>query len=296
MTARKEILISIIRGLAGPLEPIPADCPPRLVRLPNIRAIALDVYGTLFISASGDIGTAEQGGHEKALREALQEGGFQTIDSTLRFSDLLVEAIRSSHQKRRDMGIAFPEVEIRKVWQNLLERLIRERRIEGEANSNTIQTVAVTFECLTNPVWPMPGLDRTIEALKASDILLGIVSNAQFYTPLLFPALLRKSLSDLDIQEKHCVWSYQFAEAKPSSRLFQLLRNTLQESGILPSQTLFLGNDIRNDILPAQRAGFRTALFAGDLRSLKLRKDDLDCLNIEPDLVLTELPQLLQCV
>ena len=53
-----------------------------------------------------------------------------------------------------------------------------------------------------------------------------------------------------------------------------------------------VGNDVRNDILAARRAGLRGALFAGDARSLRLRRDDPACAGLEPDLVLTELPQL----
>ena len=40
------------------------------------------------------------------------------------------------------------------------------------------------------------------------------------------------------------------------------------------------------------RAGLRTALFAGDARSLRLRRDDPRCAAVCPDLVLTGLSQL----
>ncbi len=59
-----------------------------------------------------------------------------------------------------------------------------------------------------------------------------------------------------------------------------------------PEEILYLGNDIRNDIWPAQAEGFRTALFAGDRRSLRLRADDPDCGNVRPDWVVTGLEQL----
>jgi len=48
-----------------------------------------------------------------------------------------------------------------------------------------------------------------------------------------------------------------------------------------------------NDIYPAQKVGFQTALFAGDKRSLRLRNDDPRCKNLKPDLVITDLIQLL---
>ena len=46
-----------------------------------------------------------------------------------------------------------------------------------------------------------------------------------------------------------------------------------------------------NDILPARSAGFQTALFAGDRRSLRLRRDDPRCTNLKPDMILTDLFQ-----
>jgi putative hydrolase of the HAD superfamily len=48
-----------------------------------------------------------------------------------------------------------------------------------------------------------------------------------------------------------------------------------------------------NDIYPAHKLGFQTALFAGDARSLRLRADDSRCLNLSADLILTDLGQLI---
>ena len=45
---------------------------------------------------------------------------------------------------------------------------------------------------------------------------------------------------------------------------------------------------------PADAVGFQTALFAGDRRSLRLRTEDRRCLDLRPDLVLTDLGQLNQ--
>ena len=47
-----------------------------------------------------------------------------------------------------------------------------------------------------------------------------------------------------------------------------------------------------NDIWTASQAGLKTALFAGDQRSLRLRETDDRCQGLEPDVVITELNQL----
>jgi putative hydrolase of the HAD superfamily len=46
------------------------------------------------------------------------------------------------------------------------------------------------------------------------------------------------------------------------------------------------------DIWCAAQAGFKTALFAGDRRSLRKREDDERCKNHRPDAVVTELAQI----
>ena len=66
--------------------------------------------------------------------------------------------------------------------------------------------------------------------------------------------------------------------------------------GISAAEALYVGNDMLNDITPAHALGFRTALFAGDARSLRLRENDERVAGIEPDLVLTDLAQILHCV
>jgi putative hydrolase of the HAD superfamily len=53
-----------------------------------------------------------------------------------------------------------------------------------------------------------------------------------------------------------------------------------------------VGNDKLNDIWPATQLGLKTALFAGDQRSLRLRENDVRCSGLEPDLVITRLSQL----
>ena len=70
----------------------------------------------------------------------------------------------------------------------------------------------------------------------------------------------------------------------------------LKAKGIQPVSVLYLGNDMLNDIYPARTVGFQTALFAGDRRSLRLRKDDPRCAALSPDLVVTDLGQLPQLI
>ena len=278
---------ALIRSLSTPLEPVPTGTEPHLPPLQGVRGVVFDVYGTLVISGSGDISLAQEGDREETMRRTLQEEGVQPGTIDRRLSDLFHETIRSHQDARREDGIGHPEVEIREVWKQFLATLQHH-----DLGDEFVSRLAVVYECRVNPVWPMPGCLETLETLGAHGLLLGIVSNAQFFTPLLFDALLEKNLTDLMFNYHCCVWSYLELEAKPSVRLYELLRQRLGPLGIEPGEILYVGNDMRNDIWPAQNAGFRTALFAGDQRSLRLREDAEDLEGIRPDAILTELRQI----
>ncbi len=292
MTAHSSELIQRIRGLSRPLAPLPASCAERLRPLPNIRAVFFDVYGTLFISGSGDIGVAVAQGDASVLAEALADAGIEG-DAGARGMEFFFERIEAAHAKRRVEGIGFPEVDIRAIWREVLDRLRDEGHIRCAASEDQIDSLAVAYECRVNPVWPMPDAAATLRALRERGIALGIVSNAQFFTPLLFEALLDGSLEEHGFAPDLCIYSFEMLEAKPSAALHEKAATALwARHGLAPQHALYLGNDMLNDILPASRAGFNTALFAGDRRSLRLRKDDARCADVQPTVTLTRLAQL----
>ena len=269
------------------LTPISTGCEAELPTIPGIRAVAFDIYGTLVISGSGDIGVTDAEQESSLLRPLLADLGAGNIMEKpgRRFRELIEE----SHAQSRADGVEFPEVDILEIWQQLL------KEVEAPLpDPGALQLAATTYEVATNPVWPMPGALETITSLRQSGISLGIVSNAQFYTPLLFEAFWEKSVEALGFDPELCFYSYQSRQAKPGVFLYEGLRNALLTGGIEPKEVLYVGNDMLKDIHPAASLGFRTALFAGDKRSLRLRKEH-EGLH-EPDCVITSLPQILEIV
>ena len=289
-------LVGRIRELCPPMVPQPTGVRERLTRLDGVRAVLFDVYGTLFVSGSGDIGVAQATSNAPTLEEALLCAGFSLREKSAaasRGEELFIREIQRTHAKRRHDGIEYPEVDIVEVWQGVLSALIKEGLVRGDPCSDAVTRLAVEYECRVNPVWPMPDLADTLKGLLDKGLVLGIVSNAQFFTPLLFRAFLDSPPEDVGFQRSLCVWSYRIFEAKPSTALFQRALATLEsESALSPHQTLYVGNDKLNDIWPAAAVGCRTALFAGDKRSLRSREDDPRCAGIEPDAVITHLRQL----
>ncbi|MCF7854141.1 MAG: HAD family hydrolase [Candidatus Pacebacteria bacterium] len=290
-------LVTRIRDLSHRLDPLATGSVVKRAGFDGVRAVLFDVYGTLFVSGSGDISIASDLSSEEAWTEAAMNAGIAgdlctAAPRALRF---LHAVIREKHESAKNLGITCPEVDIREVWRKVLGMLAEQRLVSSEATDSLIEKLAVEYECLVNPVWPMPDCYAVLKHFREQGVKLGIVSNAQFYTPLLFEALLGQPVADLGVERALCMYSYRIREAKPSVNLFKPILEVLQKTwGITPAETLYVGNDMLNDILPAAQLGCRTALFAGDRRSLRLRQDDERCRDLIPDAIVTSLRQLME--
>jgi len=277
-----------------PLAPLPTETKALLTPLDGVKAVLFDVYGTLFVSGSGDVGTSAATDTAEALTQALVVSGFTgDLEQAGRIGiERLKAEIIEWHKTGRATGTEFPEVEISKVWKKVLGSLF-----DTTAAPEQIQRLALEYECRVNPVFPMPGCLEIIHKLKERGLTLGIVSNAQFYTPLLFSAFFKQTIEEAGFDPDCCVWSYKELKAKPSAELFPKAEKFLKHNhGIELSETLYVGNDMLNDVFTAQQAGCKTVLFAGDQRSLRLRENDARCNNLKPDATITALNQLAEII
>jgi putative hydrolase of the HAD superfamily len=276
---------SRFRHLIHYLAPIPSRYPAGGGLNKPIRVAIFDIYGTLFISDAGGIGTPKTDvPRVSGLEDVLRQYGIAT--SPDRISKRLVQSIRTAHHVKKEKGISYPEIEIDAIWQDILKWPDR----------NRIRDFAIAYEWTVNPAFPMPGLDETLRSLRHRGLKMGIISNAQFFTPLLFEWFLGAPSTHLGFDDDLTLYSYQHGEAKPSHSLFNICANRLRDLGFPPESVVFIGNDMLNDIVPAANAGWQTALFAGDRRSLRLHRNREECLKLEPDLVLTDLRQLLDWI
>jgi putative hydrolase of the HAD superfamily len=171
----------------------------------------------------------------------------------------------------------FPEVDIREIHAVM----------HPELTAAAIELLAMEHEQAVNPVSAMVGAAETLRELSSRGLLLGLVSNAQFYTVPVLESCLGDSLPNLGVDRELCVFSYHERRAKPDIHLFEVASERLLERNISPDDVLYVGNDVRNDIDPAKAAGFRTALFAGDENSLRLRGKSVE--ESGADLVITDL-------
>lgn len=289
------MLIDIICSNSKAMLPVPTGKLPFLQDIDKIKSIIFDVYGTLLISASGDIGTHDVFFKSEIFIKSLKNSGINICSNQAgsKGLDYFYSEIKKSHSTSSKMDIKNPEVIITNIWEKTLIKLINRNLIRVKLTDDIILKTATYFECYNNPVWPMPDLLQILTVLREKNIVLGIISNAQFYTPLLFEALTNFTLNELGFDPELVQFSYINRESKPSLKMFSSVISKLQSGyNINPSDTLYVGNDMLNDIYSANRSGLKTALFAGDARSLRLREKEPRVTGLTPNVLITRLMQI----
>ncbi len=272
----------LIKAYLTPMSPQPTAMSPGGRLAQRIECILFDIYGTLFISGAGDISMARKASPQISKLERLL-AKFEVGISPRMLIEQLHRAIDTQHHQLAQRGIDIPEIEIDKIWLQIL----------ACDDIEQARKFAIEYELIANPVYPMPNLAKLLTACRQQNRPMGLVSNAQFFTPLLFKWFLGADMESLGFDSELIFLSYQMGYAKPSRVLFETAAAALNAKGIAPSSVLVVGNDMLNDIYPAKILEFQTALFAGDARSLRLRADDPRCRNLSADLILTDLEQLI---
>lgn len=285
------------------MNPAPTNMVPKFTRDPNLKAILFDVYGTIVISASGDVEESEI--TTLNLKKSLDAAGIFVTRPEIEVGDILLQMldafknkILAVHESEKTDERPFPEVDILNIWESVIKEF-QSRNLLIVENPICIKCFTFIFEVLSNTIYPMPGMKSVISRLSEKGFPLGIISNAQFYTPVILNYfmnnLITEALEVKPFDKDISVFSYQHQRSKPDNYLFDMVKIKFQEKySIRPSEILFVGNDMYRDIFPASKAGFKTVLFAGDKRSLRLRQDNPELKDLEPDYVITDLNQLLK--
>jgi len=285
-----------------PMQPVPTEVQAKLHPCIKFRAVVFDIYGTMLISSSGDIDQTEI--KEENLKEALEASGV-SINGSIQeaLSTILSDyryTIRIFNEAARKNQVQYPEIDILSIWKIILIHSRRKGLIRF-ADDIDIKLLVCVFEFLSNKVYPMPGLKEVIKDLHDICIPLGIISNAQFYTPILMnyylqdQILLNERIKGFD--HDLTVFSYKYGKGKPDQELYgELVINLKRKYGIKPSEVLLVGNDMIKDIYGGNKAGFRTALFAGDKRSLRMYEGNKLVNGLKPDYIVTDLKQVLKII
>jgi putative hydrolase of the HAD superfamily len=288
-----------------PLNPTPVGIIPQVQKKHLLKAFVFDVYGTLLISDSGDIDEAEI--NTENLKKAMEFANISISgdkkQERLILHEMLnefVDEIKGFHRLNRTSDKPYPEIDILNIWQAIITKNQSRGRIKFNGNT-CIRCLTFVFEILSNRIYPMPGMHEVIKKLAEKEVPLGIVSNAQFYTPVVMNYFLTGMISEKEYIDYFdpdiTVFSYKYKRSKPDLFLFQVLASSLEKKyGLQPEDVLVIGNDMQKDVYAAHITGFRTALFAGDQKSLRLREDNEIVSRTKPDYIITDLRQLLTLV
>ena len=284
---------------------------PHLVRLPRVRAVLWNVYGTLLSVPGGELWFE----HPKpfvmgvALDKTIQE--FKMWASMSRKPGQPAEYLQQIYrqllaEQRTVCGGAekYPEVASDRLWEAVIKRLLqKEYRFDagffGSLNEFS-RKVAYFFHASLQGTACYPGAAAALRHVAQSGLTQGLLADGQCFTPVQLQRGLgcqggSANLDDL-IDPGLYVLSYEQRGRKPSDRLFRQMLALLADRGVRPDQVLHVGSRVAADVVPARRLGLRTALFAGDKASLQATKAQLKEPASRPDVLLTELGQLAEVV
>ena len=281
-----------------PLEAIPTGAMPSIKNL-KPKAVIFDIYGTLLISASGDVDKAEY--NSQMMLNALEAAEILVLDKSASALDRIYaiyqDCLKQHYEQGRREGRPFPEVNIIVVWEDTLRLATQEQLIVWTEDTD-LKLFIFVFELQTNKVWPMPGMQDLIRRLASAGVEVGIVSNAQFYTPVILNHFLydiaKEGPTVAPFQPDLSIYSYQYLRGKPDVALYENLLPGLAKHGLAPKEVMFVGNDMLKDMYCATELGMQTAFFAGDKRAYRLHGEDERTSHLKPDVVITELNHLLE--
>ena len=145
------------------------------------------MYGTLLTAHSGALIRCSNakpsfGWHLSARSE------FNLHAVPARLHDLFLRGIQAEREAAVAEGIAHPEVRVDEIWFKLLEKF----QPEESPTISFAREVALFFERQANPKQLQPRAFDVLTALKQRGLRHGIISNAQFYTPIELSDLLRE--------------------------------------------------------------------------------------------------------
>lgn len=286
----------------------PPKVKPHLKPVPA-RAVLWTVYGTLVAVPQGELlfEHPQDFVTDAALDKLIKE--FKMWNSMSRKPGAPAVHLKEMYTKTlttlRMVGVSgekFPEVAVEKVWEDVVKKL-RDYTFDvvryGSLNEYA-RKMAYFYHASIQGAGAYPGAAETVRAIASGVRQQGLLADGQCFTVGQLQRCLKQQNPDLDVNAVFPP-ALRFISAdrkarKPSDTLFKAAIQVLGEKGIRPGEILHVGSSLTRDIGPAKKHGFRTALFAGDKTSLAATPEQLKDPAFRPDVMLTELPQVLEVI
>jgi FMN phosphatase YigB (HAD superfamily) len=301
------------RNLPWPAAPEarPPRARPRLVRMPQVRVVTWNIYGTLLAISSGTLlfERPEKFVMDIALDKTVQE--FKMWSSMSRkpgqpadYMGEIYGRVLAEQKMAPSPGEKYPEILSEKIWEAIVKKLLqKDYKIDADRYGSLNEfsrKIAYFFHASLQGAACYAGAATALEQVQALGLQQGLIADAQCFTTVQLQrgltcrggAVGLDTLFDRSLRALSC----EFGARKPSERLFKPVLTTLAQRGLEPAHVLHIGSRILQDIAPAKKLGMRTALFAGDKESLQATADQMKDPNLRPDALLTELGQITDIV
>jgi hypothetical protein len=284
---------------------------PHLYRLPDIRAVTWNVYGTLLAIAGGSLlfEHPKKFMMDLALEKTIEE--FKMWQSMSRTPGQPAEWLgpiysMQLHQMKTvpGGGERYPDVAVDAIWEALIKKLLKneyefDTGFYGSLNEFS-RKVAYFFQASLQGVGCYAGAAAALRFVAGRGLAQGLVGEGQCFTFDQLKRCLNQQDSEANlpawIDPKLCALSYSVRARPPSERPFRQVLGVLLERGIRPDQVLHVGSRVAADVIPARRLRMRTALFAGDKASLEATPEQFERSQSRPDVMLTELSQIAELI
>jgi FMN phosphatase YigB (HAD superfamily) len=290
------------------IEPVKAK--PSLQVLP-VKAVFWTVYGTLVAVPGGELQFehAQDFVTDAALDKLIKE--FKMWNSMSRKPGAPSEYMKELYRKALTVlrmtgagGEKYPEVQVERVWDDIVKKLFQKEYTFDAATYGSmneyVKKIAYFYHASIQGAGPYPGAADALKRVAQRGVLNGLLADGQCFTPGQLQRCLRQQDPALDldavIPSTLRVVSSDKRARKPSEALFKAAIQASSAKGVVPAEILHVGSNLTRDIAPARRLGFRTALFAGDRNSLSATPEQLKDPATRPDVLLTELPQILEVI
>jgi len=294
----------------APPQPEPIKAKPHVARLPGVRAVLWNVYGTLLAIPLGELlfehpqPFVMHMALEKTIKEFKMWGSMSRKPGAPSEYGEHLYRTQLDEQRLAPPGEKYPEIAADRLWETIIKKLFQkdyqfDASFYGALNDYA-KKVAYFFHASLQGTGAYPNATAAIKALADAGIAQGLLADGQCFTP----TQLARGLATQDetvqldavMPAANRVLSFQHRARKPSDLVFQAAVEAMGVLGFEPHEILHVGSSLPRDVGPAKKWGMRTALFAGDRASLVATGDQLKDPRYRPDALLTDLSQVAQVV
>jgi FMN phosphatase YigB (HAD superfamily) len=276
-----------------------------------VKAVFWTVYGTLVAIPGGELHFEHEQDFvtDAALDKVIKE--FKMWQSMSRKpgapSAYMKELYRKALTTLRMTGAGgekHPEVQVERVWDDIVKKLFQKEYTFDAATYGSmneyVKKIAYFYHASIQGSGPYPGAADALRLVADRGVQNGLLADGQCFTAGQLQRCLRQQDPALDIDavipSTLRVVSSDKRARKPSETLFKAAIQAALTKGVTPGEILHVGSSIPRDIAPAKKLGFRTALYAGDRNSLSATPEQLKDPATRPDVLLTELTQVLEVI